>query len=81
VTITGVGVAPGASFESTAQAGRSRLDIDFTLYLPYDPDIRPLDRVVVRGNEYQVEGRVADWRNPFTGLEPGSVVEVRRVAG
>lgn len=80
LTIAGVAVAPGPSLES-AEAGRSRLDVDFTLYLPYGADVKPLDRVVVRGGTYQVEGARSDWRNPYTGMEAGSVVEVKRVAG
>lgn len=78
--ISGVGIAPGPSTES-AEAGRTRLDVDFTLYLPYGADVKPLDRVVVRGQTCEVEGSVQDWRNPFTGAEPGTVAEVRKVAG
>lgn len=76
----GVAVAPGPSAES-AEVGRTRLDVDFTLYLPYGADIKPLDRVVVRGVTFDVEGVRDDWLNPFTGLRAGSVVEVRRAAG
>jgi hypothetical protein len=78
--IDGVAVAPGPSTES-AETARSRLDIAFTLYLPHGADIKPLDRVVVRGTTYEVEGQAADWANPFTGAQPGTVVEVGRVAG
>jgi hypothetical protein len=80
LAIDGVAVAPGASTES-AEADRSRLDIEFTLYMPHGSDVKPLDRVVVRGTAYDVEGKPADWHNPFTGDEPGTVVEVRKVAG
>lgn len=78
--IDGVAVAPGPSLES-AEAGRTRLDVDLTLYLPFGADVLPLDRVVVRGDTYSVEGSRDDWHNPFTGLDAGSVVEVRRVKG
>lgn len=77
---TGIAVEPGPSAEA-AEAGRSRLDVDFTLYGPFEWDIRPLDQVTVRGQRCTVEGARADWRNPYTGNEPGSVVEVKRVAG
>ena len=80
LTIDNVGVAPGSSAES-AEAGRARLDIDFTLYLPYDADVKPLDRIVVRGLTCEVEGKPQQWANPFTGAQPGTVVEVRKVAG
>lgn len=78
--IANVAVAPGPSAESV-EADRSRLDIDFTLYLPYGADVKPLDRVVVRGNTYEVEGNRSDWRSPYTSSSVGSVVQVRRVAG
>lgn len=78
--ISGVAIAPGPSAESV-EVDRSRLDVDYTLYLPYGADVKPLDRVVVRGETYEVEGIRADWRNPFTGAEAGSVVEVKRVSG
>lgn len=77
---TGISVAPGPSFES-AEAGRTRLDIDFTLYGPSGWDIKPVDEVTVRGHRCTVEGLAGDWSSPYTGRQPGSVVEVRRVAG
>lgn len=80
LTIENVAVAPGSSAESV-EAGRARLDIDFTLYLPYDADVKPLDRIVVRGLTCEVEGKPQQWANPFTGAQPGTVVEVRKVAG
>lgn len=78
--IEGVAIQPGPSAESV-ETDRSRLDIDYTLYMPYGADVAPIDRLVVRGDVCTVEGKPADWRNPYTGSEPGTVVEVRRVAG
>lgn len=80
LVIAGVGVAPSTSTESE-QTSRSRLDVGFTLYLPFGADVEPLDRVIVRGATFNVQGARSDWQNPFTGAEPGSVVEVRRTAG
>lgn len=76
-----VAVAPGASSEVPAEPGRERLDIEFTLYMPFAADVKPLDRIVVRGRTLEVEGSPQDWANPFTGAQPGTVVAVRKVAG
>lgn len=80
LAIKGVAIAPGPTSES-AEADRSRLEVRLTLYLPYGADVKPLDRVIVRGETYEVEGGRTDWRNPYSGSEPGSVVEVKRDAG
>lgn len=80
LVISGVAVAPGG-FSEFATPDRTRVDIDFTLYSDFQADIEPLDRVIVRGLTCEVVGKRQDWRNPFTGNEPGSVVEVRKVAG
>lgn len=79
-TITGVAVAP-AGTQEPFEVGRAPVDSDLTLYLPHGADVRPLDRVVVRGVTYEVQGERADWSNPYTGAGPGSVVQVRKVAG
>lgn len=82
LSITGVAIEPVGTFESTTgEAGRERVDFDLRLYLPYEADVRPLDRVVVRGVTYEVTGERSDWRNPFSGDEPGSVVGCKRVEG
>lgn len=78
--ITGVAIEPTSSRE-TPEVGSDTLTVDLRLYVPYQVDIQPLDRVVVRGGTYTVEGARLDWRNPFTGDTPGSVLDVRRVAG
>jgi hypothetical protein len=81
LTITGVAVEPARTSEPFEDDGRIRVDIDFRLYVPYQADIQPLDRLVVRGETYEPEGMRLDWRNPYTGDTPGSVVDVRRVLG
>jgi hypothetical protein len=63
------------------QDARNAVVSAFTLYGPQDPDLTPQDRVRVRGEVYDVDGEVANWTNPFTGLEAGSVVQTKRVEG
>lgn len=55
-------------------AGREPVDSDFTCSLPYGADVQPADRVVVRGQVCEVEGRPFDHRCPFTGVEEGRIV-------
>lgn len=78
--IDGVAVEPVSSFE-VIEVGRERIEIDLRLYLPYGADVKANDRVVVRGNTYDVKGDRGDWHNPFTGAEPGSTVVCKRVKG
>jgi hypothetical protein len=80
LTITGVAVAP-AGTQEPLEVGAATVESDLTLYLPHSADVRPLDRVVVRGLTYEVQGERADWTNPYTSSVPGSVVQVRKVAG
>jgi hypothetical protein len=79
LTVSGVLVAPAGTTEPL-EVGRSEVDTDLTLYLPHGADVRPLDRVVVRGVTYDVQGERGDWTGA-TGWAAGSVVTVRKVAG
>lgn len=78
--VADVAVEPLSTFE-TQTDGRQRVEFDLRLYLPYGADVKPLDRVVVRQVTYEVQGERSDWRNPFTGSTPGSVVTCKRVEG
>lgn len=81
-TVEGVGVAPGTAGETPAEWGFTA-ENSFTLYLPYGTELLPTDVVTVRGiSGWQVVGDagVVDWRNPFTGLEAGTVAVVGRAS-
>lgn len=80
VDIPGCGVAPRTSGEETEQ-GRQGVIVGIAVYAPAGTDIGPHDRLDVRGEVYEVDGEVADWRSPFTGWQPGIVVNLRRVEG
>lgn len=71
------GIEPGSSQEVLDATGQ-RLEVDLTVYLPFAADVKPQDRVRVRGLVYDVQGDRHDWRNPYTDAEPGSVVRLRR---
>lgn len=79
--VEGWDFAPGRSEEYTA--GANVVDTDGTLYGPavsvindvVPGGIRPSDKIRVRGDDYQVVGRVQDW-----GAD-GSVILLRFVTG
>lgn len=50
-------------------------------YLPPGTVVTPTSVLVIRGNRYEVDGDPADWRQPFTGWNPGIAVPLRRVTG
>lgn len=52
-----------------------------TVFLPTGTDVRPTDRVRVRGIDYDAIGHPSDWRNPFTGRRPGMTLGLKRVDG
>ena len=80
LNIEGVGVEPRPSTEPVQDA-RNAVVSAFTLYTDINPDVTPSDRIRVRGVVYDVDGEVADWRNPFTGWAAGSVIQTKRVNG
>jgi hypothetical protein len=54
---------------------RNALVNGWTLYLPYGSDVTARDRMLVRGEEYPVQGTPADW------LGAGIVVQAFRTEG
>lgn len=78
--IDGVGFDPGSSSEAQ-DARRDATTTAPTLYAQPGSDIAAGDRVRVRGLVYEVDGRPADWRSPFTGWNPGLVVTLRLMEG
>jgi hypothetical protein len=80
VDVAGVGVEPRPSGEPLQDA-RNQVVSGYTLYMPAGTAITSANRVVVRGETYDVLGEPAVWRSPFTGWEPGIVVQVERSEG
>ena len=80
VAVDGVGVEPRPSQEPVQDA-RNAVTSGYTLYMPAGAQIDARSRVRVRGEVFEVLGEPAVWRNPFTGWEPGVVVQVGRVEG
>ena len=78
--VEGVAVADGGSLEPVQDA-RNSVESDFDLLFPPDETVTAQQRVVVRGLTCTVQGRPFLWRNPFTGWEPGLVVQAKIVEG
>lgn len=78
-TFTGVAVAPRYSTE--ANDNRSAVIVGLTLYFPAGSDVLSTDRWRVRGAVYETDGDAASWVNPFTSVNHGLEVAVKRVTG
>ncbi len=82
ITVTGVGIEPRPSAE-TFQNDRNAVIDGYTLYDPSNAlaAAEPTHRIQVRGEVWSVNGPPAVWVNPFTGRQPGTVVQVGRIDG
>lgn len=80
VTHDDVAVEPRPSGEPVQDA-RNAVTSGFTLYGLPAGSVTAANRVRVRGEVYNVLGEPAEWRSPFTGWEPGLVVQTERTAG
>lgn len=78
--IPGCGFNPGQSSEPVQDA-RNAVVTQPEVYAPAGSDVLPGDRLVVRGVTYEVDGRPADYRSPFTGWTPGLVIALKEVQG
>lgn len=79
----GCAVWQESSVESPDQMGvqRTKVVTVTKCAVPFGADFLPSDRFEVRGRTYEVVGDIEDWRSPFTGWEPGSVVTGVRTDG
>jgi hypothetical protein len=79
-TFENVPVAPrGVSVEN--QDMRDTVFLGISVYLPSGTVVNAVDRVVVRGKTYEVEGQPFEAISPFTGWAPGVAVALREVEG
>lgn len=64
--------------EEPVVAGGDPVESDFTAAgFPSGSDITPQDRVRIRGLVCEVVGRPFDWTNPFTGWNPGLILNAK----
>lgn len=79
-SVSALGVAPRQGEEDNA-GGREAVIVGLTVYLPAGTQIAAVDRMVVRGETYQVVGEPGVWTNPYTGITRGVQVALERVEG
>ncbi|MEU3355272.1 hypothetical protein [Streptomyces sp. NPDC037389] len=72
-------VSPGGSEEVTG--GRDTVTASLNVYLPAGADVRPTDRLRIRGQAFDVHGAPAAYRSPFTGRHVGVHLTARRATG
>ena len=80
LTLPGCGFNPGQSSEPVQDA-RNAVITRPEVYAPFGSDVLAGDRLVIRGDTYEVDGTPADWRSPFTGWESGMVIPLKRTEG
>lgn len=66
-------IAPGGSSENTT--GANQVTADLTIYAPPAVDVVATDRIVARGQQFEVIGDPQHW-----GVN-GTVIALRRIAG
>jgi hypothetical protein len=71
--------APAGSTELTQ--ARDTITTQPTVYLPTGTAITAIDKVIVRGVTYDVDGEPSDWRHPLTGWQAGVAVKLQVVTG
>ncbi|GGX63224.1 hypothetical protein [Streptomyces hiroshimensis] len=72
-------VAPEPGAETVG--GQDIVTDHLVIYAPAESDVRPTDRLRVRGDVFSVHGPVQDFRSPLTGTRAGVQVTARRVTG
>lgn len=78
--LTGCVVAPAQTPEDRS-AGRQGVISLRTVYVPRGATVAATDRLVVRGEIYEVDGDPGPWVSGFGSTMGGLEVSVRRVAG
>lgn len=73
------GVEPVSSSEDND--GRQAVITGYRVYLDSAVDVLSGDRVVMRGDTYEVDGAPADWRSPRDSGVGGVVVALKKFTG
>ena len=62
--------------------GQETVIVNPTFYLMVGAPVpAPTDRLMVRGQTFEIDGAPRVYHNPFTGEEPGAVLRLERVTG
>jgi hypothetical protein len=78
--VAGCPVWPRSSSERVQ--GQDTVIDGLTTVLPVGTDVSAIDAIRLTGGEtYEVDGQPGTYSSPFTGLNPGIVVQLTKVAG
>lgn len=79
-TVTSGIFAPEGSTELIQ--GQATVITNPTFYLASGAPVpKATDRIIVRGQTFDIDGEPRVYHNPFTGAEPGPVLRLERVTG
>jgi hypothetical protein len=78
--IEGVAIGPSSTIELNTE-DRQQVITSMSLYGAQGLDVLPSDRIRARSGLWDVVGEEQVWANPFTGWDPGSEYQIRKVAG
>lgn len=78
--LEGVAIAPSSSVEPVSD-DRQQVITQMSIYCGPGEDILPEDRIRARSGVWDVVGEVADWKNAFTGWNPGAEFRLKKVVG
>lgn len=77
--VDGCVVWPTGSDENTDM--RDQVNAELTALLPAGTDVKATDEILRGGEPFEVIGRPEQYRNPFTGTDPGVLINLRRTTG
>lgn len=79
VSIGVYGIGPNTSDEPF-QSGRQAVVTGKIVYLPHT-EVSRLDRLVINGEEYTIQGEPAVWNEGMFDYQPGMTLTIERVEG
>ena len=80
-TLTGCAVAPRQTSDTGERATDGAIE-RLTVYCPdRGADVNPTDQLVIDGTVYDIDGFPQRWTSPYTGWEPGCVIDISRKVG
>ena len=78
-SVSNVPVWPRTSVELVQ--GQDLVTTGLTALMPPCVDVSAIDKVVVYGETYEVDGDPRRYASPFTGLNPGVEIDLKKVTG
>lgn len=80
IELEGVLLAPSSSVEPSSET-RSQRITQMSIYCAPTDDVLPEDRIRVGTVVWEVVSEVNDWKNAFTGWNPGKEFSIKKVKG